>query len=277
MIGFEEISVTLPDGYRCYARHWSPPNPRGAVLYHHGIQSHCGWYERSARALCEAGYAVLQYDRRGCGRNQPLRGHAESADQLIADAHRLRDELLSRSGFDRYHVVSVSWGGRLAVAGYIADPAGVQTLSLVTPGLFPLVGVSKEMAATIGYAMLYEPTQMFDIPLSRPELFTSDPQWKRFIETDELTLKQATAGFYLASRRMDKIFPRLEGCRPVPIHLHLAGDERIVDNARTVAFVESLAWPEVRITRYADSRHGLEFERDAERFLLELVTFIEER
>ena len=277
MIGFEEISVVLPDGYRCYTRHWSPSDPRGAVLYHHGIQSHCGWYEASARALCEAGYAVLQYDRRGCGRNRPQRGHAESADQLIADAQRMRDELLRRSGFDRYHVVGVSWGGRLAVVGYIAAPAGVRTITLISPGLFPLVGVSKDLAATIGYAMLYEPVRMFDIPLSRTELFTSDPNWQRFIETDELTLKQATAGFYLASRRMDKIFRKLKGRDPVPLHLMLAGDERIVDNTQTVEFIEALAWSEVRITRYADSRHGLEFESVSEEFLLELVAFLKGR
>jgi len=43
MTRFEELTIELPDGYRAYARYWDHPNPRGAVLYHHGIQSHCGW------------------------------------------------------------------------------------------------------------------------------------------------------------------------------------------------------------------------------------------
>ena len=88
MSDFEELRVRLPDGYEAYARYWGQSAPCGAVLYHHGIQSHCGWYETSPTRLAEAGFAVLQIDRRGCGRNEPDRGHAESAEQLIADSGR---------------------------------------------------------------------------------------------------------------------------------------------------------------------------------------------
>src|SRR3990170_3188991 len=100
MAKYEEISVRLPDGYQAYARLWTGSEPRGAILYHHGIQSHCGWYETSAARLADAGYAVLQIDRRGSGRNSPDRGDAESADQLIEDSLAARDELCRRSGFE---------------------------------------------------------------------------------------------------------------------------------------------------------------------------------
>ena len=46
---FEELSIPLPDDYGAYARYWPASDPAGAVLYLHGIQSHCGWYEESAR------------------------------------------------------------------------------------------------------------------------------------------------------------------------------------------------------------------------------------
>ncbi len=49
MAEFEELSIALPDRYGAYARHWPVSDPVGAVLYLHGIQSHCGWYEESAR------------------------------------------------------------------------------------------------------------------------------------------------------------------------------------------------------------------------------------
>ncbi len=80
---FEETSFPLPDGYGAYARYWPVRDPAGAVLYLHGIQSHCGWYEESARRLQQAGFVVLQPDRRGSGRNQTDRGHAESQQRLI--------------------------------------------------------------------------------------------------------------------------------------------------------------------------------------------------
>ena len=275
MAKYEELTVELGDGYEAYARYWTGSDPRGAVLYHHGIQSHCDWYEASAARLADAGYAVLQTDRRGCGRNERDRGHAESAERLIEDAVAGRDELLRRSGFDGYHVVGVSWGGKLAVAAFVTQPAGVKSLSLVTPGLFPKVGVSGDEAARIGVAMLYEPERLFDIPLGAATLFTSVPHWKTFIDTDELTLQQCTAGFYLASRRMDRIVARFPKSDPVPIHLFVAGDEGIIENEKTVSFIGELDWPDTRITTYDDLRHSLEFEGDPEVYFADLISFIQ--
>jgi alpha-beta hydrolase superfamily lysophospholipase len=282
MADFEEITVVLPDGYRAYGRFWPTDDARGnaaadavgAVLYHHGIQSHCGWYEASAKALASAGYAVLQVDRRGCGRNEPDRGHAESADQLIADALAGREQLRRRSGVADHHVVGVSWGGKLAVAAYVHDSEGVKSLSLVTPGLFPKVGVSKEVQSKIGFAMLYEPQQRFDIPLSDAERFSNDPKWQSFFKKDALTLLQCSAGFYLASRRMDKIIARLHTANPLPVHLLLAGDERIIENDRTVAFVDALPFPDTRITIYDNARHSIEFDAP-ESYFADLVRFID--
>lgn len=277
MTGFEEMPLLLPDGYETYARYWAPPaRTRGAVLYHHGIQSHCGWYEASAARLAEAGYAVLQVDRRGSGRNRKDRGDAESAEQLIADARAARDELARRSGSGECHIIGVSWGGKLAVAEYVDDPAGVSSLSLVTPGLFPLVGVSKSEMADIGFAMLYEPRSLIDIPLNEAGLFTQVPHWRHFFDTDELTLRRCTAGFFLASRRMDKIVARFTKSRPVPVHLLMAGDERIIDSEKTIRFVRDLDWPLCRITTYDGLRHSLEFEGNPEIYFADLTAFLDE-
>jgi alpha-beta hydrolase superfamily lysophospholipase len=276
MPSFQELQITLPDGYPAYARYWAASPARGAVLYHHGIQSHGGWYETSPRRLTEAGFAVLQVDRRGSGRNQTDRGHAESAEQLIADAQTGREELLRRSGCRQFHVVGVSWGGKLAVAAYVVDPANVRSLSLVTPGLFPIVNVSKAERTEIGFSMLYEPTRLYDIPLNDPELFTADPRWQEFFRRDPLTLRQCTAGFYLASRRMDRIVKRLPASPPVPIHLFVAGEEQIIDNAATTSFFHQLHFPGSRITAYDTARHSLEFEADREAYFKDLTRFIAE-
>lgn len=276
MTDFEVLSIRLPDGYKAYARYWQPlGSQRAAILYHHGIQSHCGWYEESARRLAAVGYAVLQVDRRGSGRNGSDRGHAESVDQLVSDSGAARDELFRRTGCDRYHVIGVSWGGKLAVSGYVLDPAGVDSLTLVTPGLFPKIGVSKPEMARIGFAMIYEQRALFDIPLNDPEMFTSAPKWQEFFRRDDLTLRQCTAGFYLASRRMDKVVSRLADSTPTPIHLFLAGDERIVDNEKTERFIHGLGWPQTRITRYKPARHSLEFEGDPSIYFRDLIDFID--
>lgn len=267
--------MTLPDGSRAYARFWpAGDSPRGAVLFLHGIQSHCGWYELSARHLAQSGFAVIQADRRGCGRNDHVRGHAESPEQLLEDALVAKDALLQRTGGDRYHVVGASWGGKLAVALCATHPSGIASLSLAAPGLFPLVGATKDEMSRIGFAMLYDPLSTFRIPLDQPKYFTSDPKWQEFIANDPLTLRECTAGFYLASRRLDRVVATLPQCPPVPIHFMLAGEESIVDNSRTEAFARGLGWPDCRVTRFPQTRHSFEFEPAASRYLVELEGFI---
>ena len=276
LVSFEEITIRLPDGYESYARYWRPERCRGGVLYIHGIQSHAGWYERSAARLCEAGCAVLQPDRRGSGRNEADRGHAESADQLLDDARCCLEELARRSGCGSSQVLGVSWGGKLAAAMHAANSEGISGLVLVTPGLFPIIDVSAAEKFRIGWSMIANPARSYDIPLNDPELFTSVPEWIDFLRQDPLQLHQATAGFFLASRRMDKIARRLGQAEPVPLHLMLAADERIIDNGETCDFVRQMGWSRRRITTYENSRHTLEFDPDCERYLEDLVRWIDD-
>lgn len=273
-VPYEEITIRLPDGYAAYGRYWQPSRCRGGVLYFHGIQSHARWYEQSAAALCDAGYAVLQPDRRGSGRNQQDRGHADSADQLLADARTCLDELARRSGLTEHVVLGVSWGGKLAAAMHAADDRGISGLILVTPGLFPIIDVSAAEKFRIGWSMVSNPGRHYDIPLNNPELFTRNPKWLEFLRQDDLQIHQATAGFFLASRRMDKIIRRLPQARPVPLHLMLAADEKIIDNDQTRDFVREMTWPGRRITLYDNSRHTLEFDADTEAYLADLVGWL---
>jgi alpha-beta hydrolase superfamily lysophospholipase len=274
---YEEQTIRLPDGYEAYARYWPADSPRGSVLYLHGIQSHCGWYERSASMLRQAGYAVLQPDRRGSGRNEKERGHAASAEQLIEDAFVCADILGDRCGRRTHALLGVSWGGKLAVAMHAADERATAALVPITPGLFPIVDVSAAEKFRIGISMISNPTALYDIPLNDPELFTHDPNWMKYLREDQLQLHQATAGFFLASRRMDKIVARLAARRSVPIHLMLAGEERIIDNEATRRFARELPWNDVTITTYDNARHTLEFDATEDGFLDDLINWLNVR
>ncbi len=277
MAGFEELHVRLPDGYEAYARYWAPERAAGSVLYLHGIQSHCGWYEASAERLRQSGFAVLQPDRRGSGRNSRDRGHADGPGQLLDDAFACANELARRSGFRRHHLLGVSWGGKLAAAMHVTRPESIASLTLVTPGLFPVVDVSAVDKLRIGWAMLSDARRLFDIPLNDPELFTDDPAWIEWLRNDTLQLHQATAGFFLASRRMDRTTQRLTTAPPVPMHVLLAEDERIIDNATTRRFLRELPWPTLQITTYQRARHTLEFAESRERYLDDLVHWLRTR
>lgn len=298
--------LTLSDGYRAAVRWWRPPNPHGAVLYFHGIQSHGGWYEQSGAALAERGFTVLMPDRRGSGLNQSQRGHVDSVDRAVADAADALDVLLAETGQpirgtenstgepspgtshptgERFggtgqaaHVVGVSWGGKLAVCLAAQRPQQVASLSLVAPGLFPRVDLTTAQKFRVGVALINDRERTFPIPLNDPAYFTENPERVRFVENDKLLLTHVTAPFLLVTRRMDRIVRRFgETTFRNPVHMLLAGRERIIDNERTRDWLRALPSPDRRITDYPDGCHTLEFDADPKPFLEDLVEWIEGR
>jgi alpha-beta hydrolase superfamily lysophospholipase len=195
MLQPELLSIEMSDGYTAHAEYWTAPAGSPAVLHIHGIQSHCGWYTDTCRAINAAGFAVLQVDRRGCGRNESARGHAESHQQLIDDGVTAAQVLLDRSGATRVHLVGVSWGGKLVAAMHALHPQRTASLTLIAPGLFPIIDVSNAEKFRIGWSMVAHPDKLYDIPLNDAELFTDNPERIDYIANDPLALHQATAGF----------------------------------------------------------------------------------
>ena len=91
-----------------------PVRRRMLVLQLHGIQSHPGWFGRSAAAMATAGHPAYQVTRRGSGENAAARGDAPSAARLLADIDETCRFVLDRHGCKQLHMVGISWGGKLA-------------------------------------------------------------------------------------------------------------------------------------------------------------------
>ena len=271
-------TVSFSDGYRASVRWWRSDCGRGAVLYFHGIQSHGGWYEQSGGRLAERGLTVLMPDRRGSGLNTEQRGHVESAARCVDDAREMLEVLLRETGQAAAHAVGVSWGGKPAVALADAVPDRVASLTLVAPGLFPKMDLTKTEKFRVALAMINERNRSFDIPLNTPRMFTANPERLRFLERDALKLTLVTASFLLASRRLDRVVRRFgRSAWRGPIHLLLAGRDQIIHNDLTRQWLAELPSPDRKITTYADAEHTIEFEADPSRFLDDLAGWIADR
>lgn len=271
-------SLAYSDGYRASVRWWRPPSPRGAVLYFHGIQSHGGWYEASGSALAEAGLTVLMPDRRGSGLNRVQRGHADCAGRLVDDATECLDALREASGLESAHLVGVSWGGKLCAALAEKMPRRVASISLVAPGIFPRIDLTAAEKVRVGFSLVADRQRPFDIPLNDARLFTANPERIRFVEEDRLKLTQVSASFLLASRRLDRAAARLDRSEyRGPVHLMLAGQERIIDNDRTGDWLRGLPMEDRQITLYRAAHHTIEFEPDPTEFIHDLCFWIVER
>ncbi|MCS7015055.1 MAG: alpha/beta fold hydrolase [Gemmatales bacterium] len=274
------------DGYKGYYRLWLPSRPALAnVVCLHGIQSHSGWYDYSSARLCEAGYIVWFPDRRGSGRNWEQRGDCPSYRRLLADVAEIIASI--RAGMYAARIpgrgpgvdlpvilLAGSWGAKLAVACCRAFPGCADALILWSPGFFPQVRLSWRDRWRVLLARLLEPRRLFPIPLNDPNLFTANPERIRFIEEDELALRQATARFLVESRRLDWYVRGAAKHVTCPVLLLLAGKDRIIDNQKTRQFFERFASSHKTVQEYPDAHHTLEFEKEPDFFLQDILDWL---
>jgi len=257
------LTFLASDGYPFYYRRYAPQGrPRGRLVFVHGVRSHGGWYERSCRKFAEQGYEVSFLDRRGGGLNTAHRGDSPEFRRLIDDlAEFLLDLRRDRPWLPTF-LAGISWGGKLAVGLQYRWPGLVAGMVLLCPGLVPIVTPPFLQRVGIFRARLRRPDTFFPIPLNEPELFTSSPRWQQYIATEPHGLREATARFLFSSFSLDIYLKRAAKRVTLPTLLLLAEHDRIIDNARTQAMVESFPCKERTVINYPGAHHTLEFEAD---------------
>lgn len=277
MASAELRTFRASDGYPFYLRHFAPRGaPKARLVVLHGIRSHGGWYERSCRTFADAGYDVHFLDRRGAGLNTAHRGDAPEFRRLLDDATEYVMHLRERAAHLPVFVCGISWGGKLAVGLPYRKPNLIDGLVLLCPGLVPKVTPPLPQRARIAVARVFRPWKFFPIPLNEPELFTSSEEWRHYIDTEPHGLRQATSRFLFSSFSLDIYLRRAAKRVTVPTFLALAEHDRIIDNARTAAFVKKFPGPVQTIT-YTNSHHTLEFEPEDHLWLSDVVNWLERR
>jgi alpha-beta hydrolase superfamily lysophospholipase len=265
----------VSDGYVFHYRRYASTVPEKARLVClHGIQSHGGWYQNSCGRLAAAHYAVSFLDRRGSGLNDCYRGDTPGFRRLLDDvAEFVRAERPAPTV--PLFLLAISWGGKLAVALQRRHPGLVDGLVLLCPGLCPRVSPTLGERLAILRARFRSPLQEFPIPLDEPELFTNSPPWQQFIRNDPLALRRATARFMFASGGLDFYLALAPRHVHVPTLVMLAGQDRIVDNGRTRAYVSRFSTADKKIIEYPEAHHTLEFEPNPDPYLTDLVQWLD--
>jgi alpha-beta hydrolase superfamily lysophospholipase len=225
--------------------------------------------------LAAAGFAVSFLDRRGAGVNQESRGDAPGFRRLLDDiAEFLRAARPEEMGLPTF-LLAISWGGKLAAGLLSRYPGLIYGLALLCPGFCPRVGPSPLESLAILATRLPRPRQLFPVPLSEANLFTATPRWQDFIRTDPLALRRATARFHIESVRLDGYLLWARRKVKVPVLVLLAGRDRIIDNARTRRFVSHFPASDNEIIEYRGAHHTLEFEPDPDRFVGDLLRWLD--
>lgn len=271
------VSSLDADRVRLHRLGWTPPGPPLAtLLIVHGLSDHGARYEAVARTLVAAGIAVQTYDLRGHGRSGGARGHAPHFDVLLQDLDRVRGVVADEAADAPLFLLGHSMGGLIAIRYLEEHPDAFQGAVIVSPWLGTAV---DPPAWKVGLArVLNRVAPRLPFRARIPAAFLShDPAIVRGFEEDPLAhdvitprlWSEVTAAIELAFARADRI--------RVPVLFLLAGDDRIVDTARSREFGASLPGDRADV-RVLDGRyHEILNETDAADSLAAIVAWIRAR
>lgn len=269
------------DNYLLQGRVWSPVEEplRATLVVLHGIQSHSGWYDYSCGQLCDAGYRVCFFDRRGSGLNQNQRGHVVHWRRLVQDVVQLLTRIRYQQKLSQQPrpiiLQAMSWGGKLAVIIAAQRPDLIDGLALLYPGIkakvkpTPIQKFQLKLAAQLGIKQ-----KRVEIPLNDPALFTGEAAYQDFIRTDSLALRDVTVSFLQANRALDRMVDEAVGQISCPTLFQLAGRDQIIDNAATEACFKRIAADQKQLIHYPEARHTLEFEPNREQIVMDYVDWL---
>lgn len=274
---FEIASFVTSGGYKLHYRHFQPVGmSKGTIVFIHGIQSHGGWYETSCKKFAQAGYRVLFLDRRGSGLNEVSRGDSPSFRTLLDDLKEfLQYQRKEIAGATPLILGAISWGGKIAFGLEIRMASLVDGFILLAPGFCPKVHPTRKERFFIALGSLFSPRRLFNIPLNDPELFTSNPAAQKFLKEDPLALRKATARFLLDSVRLDFYLRIFRTKISKPILLLIAGQDKIIDNEKTIAFVKRFASGSLTVREYPEAHHTFEFEPEPQKHIEEIEEWLQ--
>jgi alpha-beta hydrolase superfamily lysophospholipase len=271
-------------GVEVFSNWWPTGSPTAIVVISHGASEHSGRYGRFARALNDAGYAVVAIDHRGhgltsAGADRAIMG-AGGGQAVVDDLHELIGEARSSVGADLpVYLFGHSLGSLMALAyliehseglaggilcGFAADLDGVADLGALLAG-FDSPELRDESAAAILAAnnAPFEPARTPYDWLSRDEaevdLYAADPLCG---DAHPLTFGYLIDVFDLVAPLVDQLADIT-----CPVMVIAGGQDPAAgmgEFARIAAAALGRAGVVTDLTIYGDDRHELlnEFNRD---------------
>lgn len=232
---------------RLHYRSWEADTPRAAVIVIHGLFEHSRRYEEFAGYMSSHGFSTFVPDLRGHGASEGRRGHARSFDILLQDLDRFRREVQGLVPVDLpLFLFGHSLGGLIGLRYLEEYDVGLRGAIMTSPWLGTAMPIPRWQV--LAAAVLNRILPAFPFPFKiDPDLLThdaersadyrQDPQIHSTITPRLFT--ETSSGIELALRRGDRI--------RVPVLFILAGDDRIVDTDRSLAFARSLPSDDIEV------------------------------
>jgi alpha-beta hydrolase superfamily lysophospholipase len=271
-------TFTAADGANLAVQHWPADldRPRrGSVLVVHGLGEHAGRHERVARRLNAWGWDVHGYDQCGHGESDGERGSIPGTARLLGDLEEMIAHARRRTpAGEPLVLLAHSMGALVAGALLLVRPQAVDGVVLSSPAFRVGFGAFQRLLLAVLPRLAPDLTVRNRI---LPEALSHDPEVVQAYRDDPLVHDRVSARL---ARFIADTGPRVlaEAPRwPVPTLLLYGAADVVVDPRGSRAFADAAPEGLVRACVFADLRHEVFNELDAEPVYAALRRWLEER
>ncbi|MFI9076329.1 alpha/beta hydrolase [Streptomyces sioyaensis] len=257
-----DITWVHRDGLRLALHRWGPRQPRAAVFYFHGLQSHAGWLWEAGVRHAEHGIAFYVLDRRGCGISDGERGAIPDADTVLGDyvaaLAQVRDAIGERLPLGLFgHCL----GGSFLAALLLHHPARTVRHDSVVFCSAPL----GRLHATLNEAQRDALSRYRDdevwAPGLRSEDFSACARYQEFIDGDDLAVRTLTRRSRAVLLDLERIYLGREGGPRVHVPAAYVSGHRdpVVDLEHSRSVFRGLVGESGRCVQFATDKHYVYF------------------
>jgi len=206
-----EETVDGKDGNQIFFRCWRPAGPPSAVVaICHGVNSHSGQYDWTARQLVENGFAVYALDLRGRGKSSGARFYVKDVDEYVGDLATLIDLAKRREPGLKVFLLGHSAGGVVSCVYTLEHQAEIDGLICESFAFrVPAPGVVLSVIKGLSHV-----TPHLKVLKLHNEDFSRDPEAVRALNADPLIAGEVqpagtVAALVRADERLEKSFEQI--------------------------------------------------------------------
>ncbi|WP_305821066.1 alpha/beta hydrolase [Massilia brevitalea] len=250
-----EETVNGKDGNQIFFRSWHPPGPPSAlVLICHGVNSHSGQYEWTARQLAESGFVVYALDLRGRGKSSGERFYVEDIEEYVGDLATLVDLAKTREAGLAVFLLGHSAGGVVSCVYTLEHQAELDGFICES---FAFKVPAPDIALSVIKGLSHIAPHLGVLKL-RNEDFSRDPEAVRALNSDpliagEIQPASTVAALVRADDRLKKSFDQIT----LPVFIMHGTVDKATVPAGSQFFYEHAGSPDKTLKMYEGHYHDL--------------------
>lgn len=262
------------DQHRLYYQCVKPENPKGTLIFVHGLNEHAGRYKNPIEFFYKKGFTIYLYDHRGHGQSDGLRSYVKAFKEFVHDLAEFV-ALVKSHEKNKIFMIGHSMGGQILlnflgeyqpeIQGFISASANIK-VGIKIPWI-------KKIAATLVsrfYPRLQLPNEIDPVWISR------DRAEVRAYKRDPLVTKWSTLGLIVEMLENQKsIYNHADNIQLPALVIH-GNDDKICSVEGSEEFYKKLASKDKTLIIYDGGYHELFNDIDKEKVFADMYHWLKE-